>query len=267
MEGGEEYRRLRARKDQFAEAHAFHKDVVKGLHDASVKLLAGTDAGLFMPTILPGFSIHRELELLVECGLTPEAVLQAATAAPGTYLDPGSGRGQIRSGSPADLVLLDKNPLKSIGHTREIHAVVVRGKVLSRHDLGTMRRKISGRHQQARVFSDKLFGNDVRAVVEEVSKAASRGRAVPVLSEEGMLTAAYLFASRQEFEKAELLVRLSRELHPDSYLSALFHAGLFSMTDRSAEEQQALKDVLRLAPQHVQARLRLDSLSAKTPNR
>ena len=136
--------------------------------------------------------------------------------------------------------------------------MVVSGTVLSRTDLDAMLEETAARHEQARAFADKLIASDVRPAVEEVSAAAGQGRAVPVLSEEGLLTAAYLFAKKEEMEKADQLVRLARKLHPDSYLSAFFHAGLFSMSDRSAEEQQALREVLRLAPQHAQARLRLD---------
>jgi len=101
-----------------------------------VPLLAGTDAGLAF--CYPGFSLHDELALLVEAGLTPVDALRAATLAPAEYLAARDSMGTIEVGQVADMVLLRGNPLASIGATREIDAVVLRGRVLDRRHLDNL---------------------------------------------------------------------------------------------------------------------------------
>lgn len=102
--------------------------LVKAMHAAGVKLLAGTDAPL--PFCYPGSGVHDELELLVQAGLTPQEALQTATRNPAEYLDRLKDLGTIERGKLADLVLLDANPLDDIRNIRKIHAVVVAGKLL-----------------------------------------------------------------------------------------------------------------------------------------
>ncbi len=96
-------------------------------------LLAGSDAGNAF--CYPGFSVHDELQLLVAAGLTPIEALRAATLAPADYLGARDTMGTIAVGRVADMVLLRSNPLENIGATREIDAVVLRGRVLDRRRL------------------------------------------------------------------------------------------------------------------------------------
>jgi imidazolonepropionase-like amidohydrolase len=101
-----------------------------------VPLLAGTDAGSAF--CYPGFSLHDELALLVDSGLTPLDALRAATLAPAEYLAARDSMGTIAVGQVADMVLLRSNPLANIGATREIDAVVHRGRVLDRRQLDNL---------------------------------------------------------------------------------------------------------------------------------
>ncbi|MEU0553802.1 amidohydrolase family protein [Dactylosporangium sp. NPDC006015] len=100
---------------------------VGALHRAGVPVLAGTDTGTSY--VYPGFSLHDELELLVRAGLPPMRALQAATRDPARFL--GLGSGTVRQGAAADLVVLDADPLADIRNTRRIHAVVVRGELIT----------------------------------------------------------------------------------------------------------------------------------------
>lgn len=109
------------------------RQIVKTLHSASVRFLAGTDSP--MPQVYPGISLHRELELLVDCGLSPADALRAATIWPAEFLGLGKSNGSIAVGKRADLVLLEGNPLEDIRHTRDIHAVVLNGRLWQRGDL------------------------------------------------------------------------------------------------------------------------------------
>ena len=95
--------------------HAF--TATKQLHDAGVPILAGTDAP--NPGTAHGISIHRELELLVKAGLSPERALAAATATSARAFDLGD-RGRVAPGMRADLVLVSGNPTQDITATRDI---------------------------------------------------------------------------------------------------------------------------------------------------
>ena len=97
---------------------------VRQLAAAGVPLLAGTDAPA--PGLTYGASLHRELEHLVNAGLTPAAALAAATSASAKAFRL-SDRGRVTPGMRADLLLVDGDPTKQIRDTRNIVAVWKRG--------------------------------------------------------------------------------------------------------------------------------------------
>jgi imidazolonepropionase-like amidohydrolase len=118
---------------QIAEGRRQWKNLLltlRPLLKAGAKFVAGTDVPVL--PLVPGFALHRELDLLVEGGLSPLQALQAATrnaaAAAGKLDDAGT----IEKGKRADLVLLDADPLVDIGNTRRIRAVITRGRLLDR---------------------------------------------------------------------------------------------------------------------------------------
>jgi imidazolonepropionase-like amidohydrolase len=111
-------------------------ETVGALHRAGVPLLAGTDVG--NPFLFPGFSLHDELELFVQAGLTPMEALQTATINPAKYLGLSGSLGTIEKGKIADLVLLEANPLEDIANTQRINAVIVNGRYLSKETLQKM---------------------------------------------------------------------------------------------------------------------------------
>jgi len=103
------------------------------LHEAGIPLLAGSDAGASYS--LPGFSLHDELSLLVEAGLSPHESLQAATSNAARFLGLSDDLGTIEEGKLADLVLLDADPLADIRNTRQIEAVMLDGRLWDRSQL------------------------------------------------------------------------------------------------------------------------------------
>jgi imidazolonepropionase-like amidohydrolase len=82
----------------------FDKKLVGAMFRAGVPILAGTDSG--NPFCFPGFSLHDELALLVESGLTPLAALQAATRNAAIFMNATDRYGSVRKGKLADLVCL-----------------------------------------------------------------------------------------------------------------------------------------------------------------
>jgi imidazolonepropionase-like amidohydrolase len=104
---------------------------VRTMQDAGVLLLAGTDVAV--PTLIPGHSLHDELELLATSGgLTPAEALAAATINPARVLGLEASLGTVAPGKTADLVLLDADPLVDIRATRRIHAVIAAGRLYDR---------------------------------------------------------------------------------------------------------------------------------------
>lgn len=113
---------------------AMELELTLAMHRAGVPLLAGTDtaAGVY---VIPGFSLHQELELFVKAGLTPMEALQTATLNPAKFLGRTRDLGTVETGKLADLVLLDASPLDDISNTQKISAVVLGGRYFSRADL------------------------------------------------------------------------------------------------------------------------------------
>ncbi|HET6668610.1 MAG TPA: amidohydrolase family protein [Pyrinomonadaceae bacterium] len=113
-------------------------EIVGAMQRAGVGILAGTDAGFGNPYTYPGFSLHEELSLLVNAGLTPIQALQAATINAARHLKLEKTLGTVERGKLADLVLLNANPLDDITNTGRIAAVVVNGHYLSEAELKKM---------------------------------------------------------------------------------------------------------------------------------
>ncbi|NWG70465.1 MAG: CIA30 family protein [Parvularculaceae bacterium] len=97
---------------------------IRKLHDAGVAILAGTDAP--NPGTAYGVSLHGELSMLVDAGLSPLDALKAATAAPAAAFRIPE-RGRIAPGMRADLVLVDGDPTADIGATRRIARIFKNG--------------------------------------------------------------------------------------------------------------------------------------------
>jgi imidazolonepropionase-like amidohydrolase len=106
-----------------------------------IPLMAGTDTPLGYLT--PGFSLHYELELMVESGLTELQSLRTATLQPAKYFRMEDSLGLVKKDYIADLILLNKNPLEDIGHTKDIHAVIKDGNFLDRNTLDEIQKEIS----------------------------------------------------------------------------------------------------------------------------
>lgn len=115
--------------------------LIKRMYDAKIPFLAGTDAPAGYD-LVPGASIHRELELFVRAGLTPLQALQTATLNPAQYYNKTAEWGTVAVGKTADLVVLTRNPLADITNTRRIAAVIADGRYYSGRELDRMKLKV-----------------------------------------------------------------------------------------------------------------------------
>jgi imidazolonepropionase-like amidohydrolase len=103
--------------------------ILRALHAAGVPIVAGTDKAL------PAHSLHRELELYVEAGLTPMAVIQLATLGSARVMGMDGEVGSIEVGKRADMILVDGNPLKDFRALRKVTRVISNGRVFDPGDL------------------------------------------------------------------------------------------------------------------------------------
>lgn len=107
--------------------------LVKMLHENGIMLTAGTDAN--NPYMVPGYSYHQELQLLKQCGLSNQEVLNIAITNGAKLLGLENKIGKIEKGYEADLVLLDKNPLEDIANTNTIKLIILDGKLHSKKNI------------------------------------------------------------------------------------------------------------------------------------
>ena len=108
-------------------------DMTKRVHDKGIKIMAGTDTPIYFLT--PGRSLHEELAVLVEAGLSPLEAIKAATKNPAEYFNIENELGSIAKNNWADLVILEANPLVDINNTKKINAVIKQGNYFDRTQL------------------------------------------------------------------------------------------------------------------------------------
>ena len=104
---------------------------LKKLADAGARLVLGADTGV--QDHIPGYTEHRELELIVDAGISPADAIVAATSGAAEVL--GVDTGLLAPGKRADFIVLDANPMYDIANTREISAVYLGGEELDRETL------------------------------------------------------------------------------------------------------------------------------------
>jgi len=97
--------------------------IVGALHKAGIPIVAGTDQ------VVPGHSLHREIELYVKSGFTPMEAIQAATLVPARVMKLDKESGTIEAGKRADLIILDRDPLDNIRNIRTAKTVITGGRM------------------------------------------------------------------------------------------------------------------------------------------
>jgi hypothetical protein len=123
------------------ETAANRKVLLKALSDGGVKILFGTDAP--QQFSVPGFSIHREIRAMAEAGMSPYEILKSATTNVGEYFKDKDRFGVIASGTRADLLLLEANPLEDASNVAKRSGVMVRGRWLTEREIQTRLEKIA----------------------------------------------------------------------------------------------------------------------------
>ena len=117
-----------ANKNAYPAVFTGLKRTFKKLHDAGVNIAAGTDSGT--PGVVIGKGLHKELEIMVEAGISPMEAIIAATRNAADNVAKASELGTIESGKLADVIAVSGDPLKDIRNTREIKLVIREGEIL-----------------------------------------------------------------------------------------------------------------------------------------
>ena len=99
--------------------------------EAGGKITTGMDtSSSYHATMMPGLAVRREMQLLVEAGLTPMQAIQSATKWAAELLQANKDLGTLEAGKVADLVILRRNPLQDITAFKEIDEVMKDGRVM-----------------------------------------------------------------------------------------------------------------------------------------
>ena len=124
----------------------FQQPLILALGRAGVPMLTGSDAG--QPVMVPGFSLHDEIDALERAGLASYGVLQAATRNAGRFVrefvDEHASFGTVTPGARADLLLLHDNPLLDLSRLRRPEGVMLRGRWYDRAALDEMLEEAAG---------------------------------------------------------------------------------------------------------------------------
>jgi imidazolonepropionase-like amidohydrolase len=109
------------------------------MNKMGITFMAGTDTPIGFQT--PGYSLHNELEMLVESGFTTLEAIESATYNPALYFNMEDRLGLIKEGYIADLIILSKNPLDNISNTKKIETVIKNGNLMNRAFLDSLLKK------------------------------------------------------------------------------------------------------------------------------
>ncbi len=118
-----------ALEDRIKQRNILANRVLLTLHKNGIPIIVGTDL------VVPGHSEFREIELLVNAGLTPMQAIQAATIVPARVMKLDKELGTIEAGKTADLIIIDGNPLRSISEIRQVRFVMTKGRMYDSAEL------------------------------------------------------------------------------------------------------------------------------------
>jgi tetratricopeptide (TPR) repeat protein len=192
-------------------------EIVGAMRRAGVKFLAGTDAG--GPFCFAGFSLHDELGLLIQAGLTPMEALQTATYNSAKFLGLTDSLGTVEAGKIADLVLLDADPIEDISNTRKIAAVVVGGKYYPRSSLDDMLAKIEVLANQtpiAEVMLKTITERDISSAIQHYRELKAAQPDAFDFQEGQLNSLGYQLLKMNKIREAIEIFRLNAEVYPQS---------------------------------------------------
>ncbi len=243
----------------------FQFEMLKALVRTNTPIIAGTDYP--NPWAFPGFSLHDELEMYVEAGMSPLQALQTATLNPSKLMK-NEKIGTVKKGNLASLVLLNQNPLEDINAVRAIESVVLRGKIYKRDALDSMLENTKRRAglPDASVLIEKLReeGNLPNSLMGLSSELETLGDTYNLMSlgwEIYGLAMSYM--NNQEFENAFLILQSITQLYPnDQYAWSSYADGFLTQGD-TLNAVQYYQKALDIYPCNLDIQKKITEISSK----
>lgn len=243
-------------------AVALQRLLLRELHAAGVVLAAGTDAT--NPITLPGVSIHRELAAYVEAGMTPYEALATATLRPAQLFGVEGEIGTVTEGKRADLLLVDADPLTSVGNLTEIAGVFRAGRWLPAAELEARLAALEAGYaplrRQVREIEDRLARGGAAAAVAALEAIEAPEPELAGYVETAVNAEGYRLLGAGEVEAALEAFRLNVETFPgsantyDSLAEAYLEAG------ERARAVALYRRALEVDPAYDHARQMLEQL-------
>ena len=178
------------------------------LHSRGVQILAGTDAS--NPTTVPGFSLHRELELLVAAGLSPLEALRSATSHAADHLEPGQGQGRVRVGARANLLISAENPLHSLVALQNLDAVMMDGQLITRTQADLALKSLRERYARDLQILSEMSIESPRTVFRAIDLASDP----EAISAEGLTSLVWFFVKTKNPTAALAVAEKLVSLYP-----------------------------------------------------
>ena len=144
---------------------------IRVLSDEGVNITLGTDA--MNPFVMPGFSVHDELALMVHAGLSPYQAIATSTIEAARFLGQDNEFGTINLGKRADMVLVSDNPLEDIGHLRDIRGVLVRGRWIPKDEIDHEYQTLAARYQKQNELIRASLSGDVGSLLTHLDETQS----------------------------------------------------------------------------------------------
>ena len=255
------FRWTRQRVELVRRGIPFFESVVGALDRENVPILLGTDA-LGFPLVVPGVSVHREMQLLRDAGLSPYRTLRTATVAPATFLGIDQQVGTVEVGKRADLLLVDGDPLENLETLRSPAGVMVRGRWIERDELLTRLEALADDEPQ-RLMRLEL---EMTLMTEGLEAALARYRELrterpaEAFGEEMLAYLGLQLRAADRLEEAIAILELNADTYPESFE---LHDILGDTYATAGEIELAIESYTRaveLNPDYIEGLEKIDSL-------
>ena len=228
-----------------------------------VRFIAGSDYP--NPFCFPGFSLHDEIELFVEGGMSPLAALQTATLNPAIFMEKEAEYGTIATGKKASLVLLEKNPLEEIGNTRTINAVILRGKPFMKADLEAMLEAVLTR-KETPSFGTWLRGsieqNGIEVAMDSLDLLLALKEPPYRLEEMDLNYLGYQLMDKENLENALRVFHKNTLLFPEEFNVYDSYGEVLLMDGQLEKAKENYKKAIEINPYYPNAQVMIDSINA-----
>jgi cytosine/adenosine deaminase-related metal-dependent hydrolase len=229
-------------------------ELIPQMDKAGIKFLAGTD------NEFRGFSIHDELQLLNEAGLSPLKTLQTATLNPAQFLARDDSMGTVNENKIADLVLLDDNPLMNIQNTRSINTVIYNGKICDINRMLFDVEMFAKRESFVDTLSDVALSKDVLTAIELYYELKNNHPNQYIFKQVELTSVAFELVQNEKLKDAIEILKLGITIYPES---ASAHQALgiaYQLDGQKKLAVQSFEKVLELEPNNHHAKEMLTSL-------